>query len=475
MESSVAYGTPLLETDGFRRRLNGFSGPGQMNPETLATLTVAHAGLFNVEDGVFGRDPRPSSPLLQHAVMAGAHYVGLEVVNMGNAPTPAILRYARKTDRGMAGVVTASHNPPTYNGYKMTIESDKPNEGQVESINAAYWRLAESGLAVPLDVKTPEEDPTLLERYIEDVVKKIRAEYADYGDRPLDGKIVVVDGANGATAKVTPRVMRLLGATVYEFACDMQGEINDNCGATSLGGVQAFLGEHPEIVDAPNFVGIVAQDGDGDRFIGVGAARLASGELAFSKLDGNRTLEVMVEAGDEPGGVGTHYTNDATAQRIGKNGRRFEWCDNGDTAVTARLRELGWWIGGEFSGHIVDRRWLSSGDGVLTGARMAVFAATHNTTFMKMCDGMPLFPEASVKIELPAGFNKHGINDNPDAKAAISQAEQAGRVVARPSGTEDVYRIDVLARADGKVERQRVTAAAHHIAAAVRTLVGANN
>ena len=195
------------------------------------------------------------------------------------------------------------------------------------------------------------------------------------------------------------------------------------------------------------FVGALINDGDADRFLGVGAYVGSSGVMEFNMLDGNRVLELLARG--ETGVVGTDYTNDASVRRIRQNGTEFEFCRNGDTNVTRALvshQEKGenWRVGSEFSGHHVDLRWLSSGDGVRMAAWVAAYAAKNSTTIAALCESMPLFPEKMRSLTLPPSIGKSVMTD-PDVLTVIKTCpeddEHAYRGMYRQSGTEPKFRI----------------------------------
>jgi phosphoglucosamine mutase len=417
-----------------------------MNPETVAGLTHAlvsmqmEAGAGNV--AVVGYDTRPSGPELERAAVAGAVAAGATVLRLGVAPTPAILKTAQTEGAGAAVSLSASHNEWPDNGWKGTLGEDKPFGPEVRTISDRYWHQVDGGLIIPLDkADAVPERPELRKAYLDSVITDMEAQF---GERPLDGKVVVVDGANGAAKDVTPELLGRLGATVHTYACDGKQPINEGSGATDLTGVQQYLRDHPEIARSPNFIGVVGQDGDADRMIAQGVTVQADGQLAFQELEGNRVMEL--QAMGQPGIVGTHYTNDAMVSRLRSKGTGFEFCDAGDVNVTNALRATKntkpepWTRGGEMSGHHVDLNWLSSGDGVRIAAWTAAYAATNGTTFAELCDKAPIWPERMVKVRLEPHLSEHILGDAA-VTAAIADAETAlravgGRPLVRTSGTE---------------------------------------
>jgi phosphoglucosamine mutase len=377
---------------------------------------------------------------------------------LGIAATPAVLRTAQEMGAGSAVVITASHNAAKYNGWKGTLGADKPVGDQVDAISERYWAQVDSGLTLPLTADSVRYRPDLTELYKKDVVADIER---SFGERPLKGKRIVVDGANGAASKVTPDVLRRLGATVEEFACDGSGPINKGCGATDLSGAQEFLRQRPGLVENANFIGVVANDGDGDRMVGLGVES-ENGRLNFEGLvlDGNRIIELFAQG--QPGTVGTHYTNDAVITRLCEQDIKFDFCENGDVNVTAALRKWqanghNWTRGGEASGHNVDTPWLSSGDGVRNAAWVASYAAVHNTNFAELCRNMSLWPQIQQEVKYDRGIDAGSVLSSLAVKETIEQAKQqlqlvGGRTLTRRSGTEPVFRVMGVGRELSQVE-----------------------
>lgn len=439
-------------TDGFRGEFNLGTKPGEMNPATVALYSYAHVSLLRElgHDGpvVIGMDTRRfNTEHLLPAAIQGAKQAGSEVISLGVAPTPAILRTAQKQNFGGAIALTASHNKATDGGWKGTIGPEKPFGKQVTAIDERYWHLVDQKFYMPkLEIEVPQNQPLHLETYIADVVNSVRTKFD--AEFPLQGKLVVVDAANGAAGHVTGKVLRQLGAEVYDIF-NGTGDINEGCGATDLSGIQNFLNLNPEIVSDRRFVGAIANDGDADRMIAVGA-ELVNGQVHTYTLDGNIALELFGIG--EPGVVGTVYTNDASIDRLRQRGTAFEFCDNGDVNVTNTLREHAadgppWHIGAEFSGHIVDLEWLPSGDGILSASRLAALAATTSVTLAEIAKNHPLKPQILHNFKLPRGVILDKNDERLQALGLTSSEDNANaaRSVARPSGTEPLFRLCVQA------------------------------
>ncbi len=428
-------------TDGFRGVATMANGPGRMNWQTVAGLT--HALIMHQTEGegggiaVIGRDTRPSSKRLQDAAISGAVLAGAEVLMIDTAPTPTVLRSAAVLKAEAAVMITASHNKYTDNGWKGTVGADKPYGQTVTDIDDRYWSQVESRLVIPKVNQQVSYAPELITRYEDDLVENIQGLY---GEQPLNGKIVMVDAANGAAMEVGPRVLKALGATVFEYACDGSDQINNGTGATDLSGAKDFLRQNPELAKHPEFLGVLAFDGDADRLIAMGVDT-DGGELTFHELEGNRVMELL--APGQAGVVGTEYTNSASIKRLEKSGIEFAMCPNGDVEVTRELRKRGWQRGSEFTGHHVDLSWLSSGDGVRTGALVAALAAANGTNFAEMSRALPLWPEKMLKLQMQPGVGRLAIASVEEIMTISGDDAAAGlRTVVRESGTEkDAMRI----------------------------------
>ncbi len=437
-------------TDGFRGPVElDQSGPARINYETAAFLSLATVMTQHEQGGrgafIVGGDTRASTYELKSGAIGGARIASDFVVDMGVVPTPAIQKMTVELEGIGAMSVTASHNPEGDNGLKYLPDGRKPSDEQAQNISHKYWELVRGNVDVPKhpEPKVDRWGDMLKSEYGRQVLADVRKTFERV--RPLANKLVVVDGAYGAGKEFTPQILRSLGAKVIEYACDDGGRINEHCGAADLRGLKEFLADRPSITDHPGFIGGLANDGDADRLMAVGVVPGKSGSRKLVELTGNHIMWAM--AHNEPGIVGTEYTNSGLVTRLQQDGIEFEYCANGDVHVTRRLLQLQqegkpWHIGGEFSGHLVDTDWLSSGDGVRMAAWLACWATSRDMTLGDMHQELPLWPEHMESVQLPAGIKIAKTDERLLAAKAEAEASLAGagRVVVLPSGTQPVVR-----------------------------------
>jgi phosphoglucosamine mutase len=432
-------------TDGIRGVATDEPGIGKINPETFSGLTsalLAHPDTQGEGPFVVGQDTRPSSESLKEGVVEGALLASAEqIYDLGVTPTPAIQKIAEKLEARATVAVTASHNPYTDNGWKGMIGIAKPNDRQIKQISDMYFdRLREARQGPNVGLIDTISAPELKEWYRDTVVQAVSTKY---GEGVLDGKLFVYDGARGAARELMPQILRSLGARVITYACDEKGQINDDSGAANLGGVQAFLSKHRRMTGSKHFVGALANDGDGDRVMGV-AVRTPGNVTKEDVLNGNHFLWSMAQG--ERGIVGTLYTNGGLRFALQEAGIEFIECGNGDRYVTEALRQHRLSRGGEFTGHLIDLDWLSSGDGLYSGAMYAADTVSRGMTFAERLDEVKLFPELMQGFVVSSVAKAKSYLDSEIYKLhryviEHELRESGGRTVIRASGTEPLVRV----------------------------------
>jgi len=452
-------------TDGVRGRVN----TGNISPQRALLLGQVTATELIRPRGsnpavrphaVIGKDSRRSGDMLESAIAAGVHSVGMDVTLAGVVPTPAVSLLVRETGADLGIVISASHNPPADNGikffagdgYKLSDEQEKA----IETFMLSGQQWPESSLAGDTMIGHSEilEDAT--QRYISMAVSSMTK---DAGANPLAGLKVSLDTANGASSFTSPHILEELGAElVTHFDTPNGDNINVDCGCTR----PEVIAEKVKIDGSD--VGI-SHDGDADRI-------LMCDENA-DPVDGDELMALiachLLQTGklEQSTLVATKMSNFGLDECIAANGGRVERTEIGDRHVVNRMRKIGANFGGEQSGHIICRDHNTTGDGIL--AALAALRVMKET-------GKPLSELRGVLQKFPQKLVNVAVSSKPEIsslKAAPLIAETAeelattGRVLIRYSGTGAKMRILVEGR-DGDY----ITSQAEKIAEAVKEQIG---
>jgi len=413
-------------TDGVRGIVGEALTPDLV--ERLGKAATLWAGGGRV---LVGRDTRGSGPALEEALAQGIASAGGTAVLAGVLPTPAVALLAED----LGAVISASHNPPEYNGVKF-FDGDgrKLVDDEEEAIEALLDASGEGGGSV-------ESVDGLGERYVAYIVERFGAD--------LTGLRIGVDCANGAFSTFAPRVFERLGVEVHAIGVEPNGaNINVGYGATDLAALQQTVAS--ESLDLG-----VAFDGDGDRMLAVDER----GEV----LDGDQILAILALALGVDVVAVTVMTNLGFHRLMAHHGIRVRTTPVGDRYVLEALREEGALLGGEQSGHIV---WLGShvaGDGL--AAALLLSAAVRGRTLSEAASVMPRYPQAKRNIHVVEREIPQSILDEVDRTTA--ELGDGGRILVRHSGTEPVVR--VLAEAENAEDAERMCAS---IAALVERELG---
>jgi phosphoglucosamine mutase len=357
-----------------------------------------------------GRDTRASGPELETALAQGIVSAGGVAVLAGVLPTPAVALLAQD----LGAVVSASHNPPEYNGVKLfDREGRKLTDGEEEEIEGLFDAAPRNGGSV-------EHLDGAGESYLRHVVERFG------GD--LSGLRLAVDCANGAYSALAPRAFEELGAEVVAVANEPDGtNINTGCGATDL----SLLSE---VVRARRLDMGVAFDGDGDRMLAV--------DERGQTVDGDEIIAILAPAlGVELVAV-TVMTNMGFHRLMDEHGITVVTTPVGDRYVLEALRREGGLLGGEQSGHIVWLRDHVTGDGLV--AALLLCEALGERTLSEAAAAMPRFPQAKENVRVARREVPQTVLD--EAARLNSELGDRGRVVVRASGTEPFIR--VLAEAE---------------------------
>ncbi len=401
---------------------------------------------------VIGKDTRISGYIFEASLEAGLAAAGLDVVLMGPMPTPAVA-YMTQAQRATAGIViSASHNPYYDDGVKFFsgdgFKLPDEVELEIEAMIDEPMKMVESR---DLGKVTRMEDAR--GRYIEFCKNSIPFRTS------LRGMKIVLDCANGATYHIAPAVFRELGAEVIELGVSPDGlNINKDCGALHPQNMRAAVLEHQADVG-------IAFDGDGDRVMMMDA----NGEV----MDGDEILFVIAKSqlvgrSDAGGVVGTLMSNLGLEHALKTQGIPFERANVGDRYVMEKLKQLGWHIGGESSGHIIALNQTTTGDGIIAALQVLAWMVDKGLSLAEARMGMTKYPQCMVNVPVPARIDPGKFPAiNEAVQAAEQELAERGRVLLRPSGTEPLIRVMVEGQDASLVEEL-----AHRIAEVVGKTAG---
>ncbi|WP_310965002.1 phosphoglucosamine mutase [Nocardioides terrisoli] len=422
----------LFGTDGVRGLANG-----RLTAELALDLSVSAAHVLG-ERGTFaghrpvavvGTDTRVSGEFLSAAVVAGLTSAGVDVLILGDLPTPGVAYLTGALGADLGVMLSASHNPMPDNGIKFLarggVKLDDAIEDAIEKRMQEPWERPIGG-----DVGRIRRHPTAIEEYAAHLVGTV--------SHDLSGLRVVLDCANGAASVVGPKALRDAGAEVIAIAAEPDGlNINDGCGSTHLDGLQRAVVEHGADVG-------FALDGDADRCLAVDAR----GEV----VDGDQILAVLALALRERGElhadtvVATVMSNLGFVQAMRGAGIGVLQTKVGDRYVLEAMKTLGHTLGGEQSGHVIMSRHATTGDGVLTALQVLDRMAATSASIDELAGVMNRLPQ--VLLNVP-GVDKSRADDDFVVAAAVAEAEaelgDSGRVLLRQSGTEPLVRVMVEA------------------------------
>ena len=414
-------------TDGVR----GLVGQSPITPEFVMKLGYA-AGKVLAAQGtkkvLIGKDTRISGYMLESALEAGFSAAGVDIGLLGPMPTPGIA-YLTKTFRAEAGIViSASHNPYYDNGIKFfSLDGQKLPDDVELAIEAELDKPMGCVESAHLGKANRIEDAA--GRYIEFCKSNFPSQLS------LKELTIVVDCAHGATYHIAPNVFRELGATVIEVGTEPNGtNINDGCGATSMKMISEAVVEHKADLG-------IALDGDGDRLMMV--------DHTGYVIDGDEAVYIIacndLKSGSLQGGVvGTLMSNMGLELALEKLDIPFARSNVGDRYVMEMLREKGWQLGAENSGHIINLNHTSTGDGIIAALNVLTAVCQLDKSLFELRQGMTMLPQILVNVRF-SGDNDP-INE-PSVQASVdkvnAQLSGRGRVLLRKSGTEPLIRVMV--------------------------------
>ncbi|MBR5259372.1 MAG: phosphoglucosamine mutase [Eggerthellaceae bacterium] len=432
----------LFGTDGVR---------GVANVELTCELAYKlgqAAAVYLGKSIVIGKDTRLSGDMLEAAVCAGIASAGGTALLAGVIPTPGVALIVRELSAAGGVVISASHNPPEYNGIKLFdaqgFKLPDAVEDEIEAFIAAGGleaAVARAKAEGDVDAHMPQgaevgiaiEIEDACEMYIEHAVASVRSQGVDF-----EGLHIALDAGHGASAHASAVALRRLGAEVTVINDDYDGtDINVRCGSTCLTPLRELMDECGADVG-------VAHDGDADRVM-----LMAPGGL---EIDGDMVEAVcaldMKARGVLVGNtaVSTVMCNLGFMHAMRDAGIEVVQTKVGDRYVLEAMREHGYVLGGEQSGHMILLDYNSTGDGLMTACQFLAAVRRSGKTVEEAVSVMKKFPQTLINVRVA---DKQAVAESSAVAAAVAAAEEAlgdsGRVLLRPSGTEPVVRVMVEA------------------------------
>ena len=437
----------LFGTDGVR------GGAGEELDRDLA-VALGRAAVRKIGKRIFiGRDSRESGPMLEQALIDGICAEGGQPAVVGIVPTPAIALITREMGANCGIVISASHNPPEYNGikffdgegYKLPDAVEDEMQAIVEEIRGEQ---VETGQARPV--------PNAALYYANHAAAVLQERGVD-----LSGMKIAVDCAHGASCETTPATLRALGAEVFVINGDPDGsEINVGCGSTHLEPVKFLMESRGADI-------AIAHDGDADRML----ALAPDGTV----IDGDFLLAICAKDLKERGLLDNNLVVSTVMANLGfqlamkREGIDVITTKVGDRYVLEAMREHGAVLGGEQSGHIIFGKRNTTGDGLVSALELLGVIAASGKTATELMSVMEKFPQALVNVRV----TDRTLYDGNEAIAAAEAAAEAelgdeGRLLVRPSGTEPLIRVMVEAHT-----QQQADEIANRVADVVIEQIGA--
>jgi phosphoglucosamine mutase len=435
-------------TDGIRGRANG-----AITAELALKVGMAAGLVFQRGDYrhrvIIGKDTRLSGYMIENALVAGFTAVGMDVLQTGPLPTPAVAMLTRSMRCDLGVMISASHNPFDDNGikffgpdgFKLSDEIENEIEKLVDADLAKRFAKSEAlGRAKRIDGAH--------DRYVEFAKRTLPRNLS------FEGLRVVLDCANGAAYRVAPEALWELGAEVFPIGVDPDGfNINRDCGSTAPEALLAKVREMRADIG-------IALDGDADR--------VAIADEKGHIVDGDQIMALIADSFKEDGKlakpaiVGTVMSNLGLERHLVSNGLELIRTRVGDRYVLEAMRDDGYNVGGEQSGHIILSDYTTTGDGFVAALQVLAVVKKSGKPVSEACHRFEPLPQVLKNVRYKSGKPL----EDAKVKTAIASAEKKldgqGRLVIRPSGTEPVIR--VMGEGD---DRELVEAAVDHVVEAL--------
>ncbi|MFG2882265.1 phosphoglucosamine mutase [Streptomyces sp. NPDC048297] len=449
----------LFGTDGVRGVANAdLTAEMALGLSVAAAHVLAEAGTFegHKPTAVVGRDPRASGEFLQAAVVAGLASAGVDVLIVGVLPTPAVAHLTGALGADLGVMLSASHNAMPDNGIKFFARGGHKLADELEDRIEAVYESHRHG--------EPWERPTGAGvgrvRSYDEGFEQYVAHLLSVLPNRLDGLKIVLDEAHGAAAGVSPAAFSRAGAEIVTIGTEPDGlNINDGCGSTHLDKLKAAVLDHGADLG-------IAHDGDADRCLAV--------DHTGAEVDGDQILSVLALSLRERSElradtvVATVMSNLGFKLAMEREGIRLVQTAVGDRYVLEEMKQHGYALGGEQSGHVIILDHATTGDGTLTGLLLAARVAQTGRSLRELTSVMERLPQVLVNVP---DVDKARVKTSADLAAAVAEAERelgsTGRVLLRPSGTEPLVRVMVEA---ADIDQARTVAG--RLADAVKSALG---
>ncbi|MCK8677272.1 MULTISPECIES: phosphoglucosamine mutase [Streptomyces] len=449
----------LFGTDGVRGVANAdLTAELALGLSVAAAHVLAEAGTFEGHrpTAVVGRDPRASGEFLEAAVVAGLASAGVDVMRVGVLPTPAVAHLTGALGADLGVMLSASHNAMPDNGIKFFARGGHKLADELEDRIEAVYEQHRTG--APWDRPTGAGVGRVAD-YTEGFDQYVAHLLSVLPNR-LDGLKIVLDEAHGAAAGVSPAAFEQAGAQVVTIGAAPDGlNINDGCGSTHLDLLKAAVIEHGADLG-------IAHDGDADRCLAV--------DHTGAEVDGDQILAVLAlamrEAGTLRGAtvVATVMSNLGFTLAMEREGLKLVQTAVGDRYVLEAMKEHGYALGGEQSGHVIVLDHATTGDGTLTGLMLAARVAATGRSLAELAGVMERLPQVLVNVK---DVDRSRVKTSAELGAAVADAERrlgaTGRVLLRPSGTEPLVRVMVEA-----ADLEQARAIAGELADVVKSALG---
>ena len=396
---------------------------------------------------LIGRDTRVSGDFLASALAAGMSAGGFDVIDVGIIPTPGIAYLTSVLNVEMGAVISASHNAMPDNGIKFFARGgfklQDSKEDEIESVLGQDWeRPTGEGVG-----RVSHDTVTATNMYIDHLVEAVAPINPDKTQtKPLDGLRIVADCANGATSVVAPEALRRAGADVVVINASPDGyNINKHAGSTHPDQLQAM-------VRASDAAMGVAFDGDADRCLAVDE----DGTL----VNGDQIMGILARAKQREGKLAndtlvvTVMSNLGLKLALKEMGIVTVQTGVGDRYVLEEMLRGGYTLGGEQSGHVINREFATTGDGTLTALTLAKEVVRSGRSLKELAADFPQLPQQLINVP---GVDKNAARTNAKVQAAVEREEEllggTGRVLLRPSGTEPLVRVMAEAATQEQADR----------------------